>query len=300
MAVDAVREFSRFYTNVIGVLREGFLDTPYSLTEARVIYELAQRESTAVADLRRTLDVDAGYMSRILTAFELDGLVRRERAETDARRQVITLTRRGRAAFATLNARSATEIRGLLEPLSRADRARLGEALGVARQLLGDPLEGEVTLRRQRSGDYGWVVGRHGALYREEFGWDETFEGLVATIAGAFAQDHDSERERAWIAELAGVRVGCIFCVRKSDETAQLRILLVEPAARGHGVGTKLVDACIRFARSAGYEEIVLWTNDVLHAARRIYERAGFTLVDEGRHRAFGHDLVEQTWSLKL
>jgi DNA-binding MarR family transcriptional regulator/GNAT superfamily N-acetyltransferase len=300
VAVAAVREFSRFYTNVIGALREGLLDTPYTLTESRVIYELAQRESTEVAELRRTLDVDPGYMSRILSAFEVDGLVTRSRSERDGRRQVITLTRRGRAAFATLNARSAGEIRQLLAPLSAEDRARLVESLGVARHLLGDELQGNVTLRPPTSGDYGWVVERHGALYRAEFGWDETFEGLVASIVGAFAQAHDPDRERAWIAELAGVRVGCVFCVRKSDDVAQLRILLVEPGARGHGVGTRLVDACIEFARDAGYRELVLWTNDVLHAARRIYERAGFRLVEEGRHHSFGHDLVEQTWSLEL
>jgi DNA-binding MarR family transcriptional regulator/GNAT superfamily N-acetyltransferase len=300
VAVAAVREFSRFYTNVIGVLREGLLDTPYTLTESRVIYELAQRESTEVAELRRTLDVDPGYMSRILSAFEVDGLVTRSRSERDGRRQVITLTRRGRAAFATLNARSAGEIRQLLAPLSAEDRARLVESLGVARHLLGDEVQGNVTLRPPTSGDYGWVVERHGALYRAEFGWDETFEGLVASIVGAFAQAHDPDRERAWIAELAGVRVGCVFCVRKSDDVAQLRILLVEPGARGHGVGTRLVDACIEFARDAGYRELVLWTNDVLHAARRIYERAGFRLVEDGRHHSFGHDLVEQTWSLEL
>ena len=300
MAVDAVREFSRFYTNVIGVLREGLLDTPYTLTEARVVFELAQRESTEVAELRRRLDVDPGYMSRILAAFQAGGLITRSRSERDGRRQVIALTPSGRDAFATLNARSATEIRRLLSPLSPQDRARLVESLGVGRRLLGDELEGRVTLRGPRSGDYGWVVERHGALYRAEYEWDETFEGLVASIVGAFAQKHDPDRERAWIAELAGVRVGCVFCVKKSDDVAQLRILLVDPVARGLGVGTRLVDACIKFARSAGYRELILWTNDVLHAARRIYERAGFRLVEEGRHHSFGHDLVEQTWSLEL
>jgi DNA-binding MarR family transcriptional regulator/GNAT superfamily N-acetyltransferase len=300
VAVDAVREFSRFYTNVIGILREGLLETPYTLTEGRVVYELAQRESTEVADLRRALDLDPGYMSRILASFEADGLVSRSRSERDGRRQVIALTRRGREAFATLNARSAGQIRQLLSPLSQHDRARLVESLGVGRQLLGDELRGRVTLRVPRSGDYGWVVERHGALYRTEYDWDETMEGLIATIVGAFAQGHDPERERAWIAELAGVRVGCVFCVRKSDDVAQLRLLLVEPAARGHGLGTRLVEACIDFARGAGYRELVLWTNDVLHAARRIYERAGFRLVEEGRHQSFGHDLVEQTWSLEL
>jgi DNA-binding MarR family transcriptional regulator/ribosomal protein S18 acetylase RimI-like enzyme len=300
VAVDAVRQFSRFYTNVIGVLREGLLDTPYTLTESRVIYELAQRESTEVAGLRRTLDVDPGYMSRILAAFDADGLVTRSRSARDGRRQVIALTRKGRAAFATLNARSAQEIRQLLAPLPQQERARLVEALGVARRLLGDPLEGRVALRAPRAGDYGWVVERHGALYLAEYEWDETFEGLVAAIVGGFAHAHDPDREHAWIAELAGVRVGCVFCVQKSPDVGQLRLLLVEPIARGHGVGTRLVDACVEFARGAGYRELALWTNDVLHAARRIYERAGFRLVDEGRHHSFGHDLVEQTWSLQL
>jgi len=300
VAVDAVRQFSRFYTNSIGLLHEGLLDTPYSLTEGRVIFELAQRDSTEVAELRRTLDVDAGYMSRILARFEDDGLVTRERAHADARRQVISLTRKGRAAFKTLDKRSATEIRELLEPVSRANRDQLVEALRTVELLLGDEPHGDVRLRQPRAGDYGWVAERHGALYAAEYGWDETFEGLVASIVGAFAQEHDPRRERGWIAELDGVRVGCVFCVRKTDDVAQLRILLVEPSARGAGVGTKLVNACIDFARAAGYRELVLWTNDVLHAARRVYERAGFRLVDEAPHHAFGHDLVEQNWSLPL
>jgi len=300
VAVDAVRQFSRFYTNSIGLLHEGLLDTPYSLTEGRVIFELAQRDSTEVAELRRTLDVDAGYMSRILARFEDDGLVTRERAHADARRQVISLTRKGRAAFKTLDKRSATEIRELLEPVSRANRDQLVEALRTVELLLGDEPHGDVRLRQPGAGDYGWVAERHGALYAAEYGWDETFEGLVASIVGAFAQEHDPRRERGWIAELDGVRVGCVFCVRKTDDVAQLRILLVEPSARGAGVGTKLVNACIDFARAAGYRELVLWTNDVLHAARRVYERAGFRLVDEAPHHAFGHDLVEQNWSLPL
>ena len=300
MAVDAVRRFSRFYTNSIGLLNEGLLDTPYSLSEGRVIFELAQRDSTEVAELRRTLDVDAGYMSRILARFEDDGLVTREWAHDDARRQVISLTRKGRAAFKTLDKRSAAEIHELLERVPRANRDQLVDALRTVELLLGDQPHGEVRLRQPRAGDYGWVVERHGALYAAEYGWDETFEGLVATIVGAFAQEHDPQRERGWIAELDGVRVGCVFCVRKTDDVAQLRILLVEPTSRGAGVGTKLGDACIDFARTAGYRELVLWTNDVLHAARRIYERAGFRLVDEAPHHAFGKDLVEQNWSLPL
>jgi len=300
VAVDAVRQFSRFYTNSIGLLHEGLLETPYSLTEGRVIFELAQRDSTEVAELRRTLDVDAGYMSRILARLEDDELVTRERARGDGRRQVISLTRKGRAAFKTLDKRSAAEIHELLERVPRANRDQLVEALRTVELLLVDEPHRTVRLRQPRAGDYGWVVERHGALYATEYGWDETFEGLVATIVGAFAQGHDLKRERGWIAELNGVRVGCVLCVRKTDDVAQLRILLVEPSARGAGVGTELVDSCIDFARATGYRELVLWTNDVLHAARRVYERAGFRLVDEAPHHAFGKDLVEQNWSLPL
>ncbi|MBV9278444.1 MAG: bifunctional helix-turn-helix transcriptional regulator/GNAT family N-acetyltransferase [Chloroflexi bacterium] len=295
--VGAVRAFNRFYTAVIGVLREGLLRTPYSLTEARLLFELAQREATEVSDLRRSLGIDAGYLSRLLDRFEADGLAGRERSRSDGRRQVIRLTERGRAVFAMLDARSAEEIGDLLSRLSQEDRRRLVGAMGTIRQILeGTAQSRTIDLRSPQPGDFGWVVHRHGVLYAEEYGWDATFEALVARIVADYVDHHDPRRERAWIAELGGEAVGCVFCVKREDSVAQLRLLLVEPRARGLGIGTRLVEECLRFARDAGYGQIMLWTNDVLRDARRLYERAGFELVEEDRHRSFGHDLVGQNW----
>jgi DNA-binding MarR family transcriptional regulator/GNAT superfamily N-acetyltransferase len=299
--VAAVRAFNRFYTERIGVLGDGMHHTPYSLTEARVLFELAQREATEVADLRQALAVDAGYLSRILARFQDDRLVVRERSAADGRRQVIRMTDRGRAAFATLDGRSAEEIGGLLAKLTDEDQRRLVGAMGVIREVLEPaPRPDAYLLRPPRPGDLGWVVQRHGARYAEEYGWDETFEALVARIVADYADHRDPEREHAWIAEVDGARVGCVFCMRKDDTTAQLRLLLVEPHARGLGIGGRLVEECLRFARRAGYQQIMLWTNDVLADARRIYQRAGFTLVDEDPHHSFGHDLVGQHWTRKL
>jgi DNA-binding MarR family transcriptional regulator/GNAT superfamily N-acetyltransferase len=299
--VAEVRAFNRFYTNVIGVLREGLLETPFSLTEARVIFELAQRDSTAVTDLRADLDLDAGYLSRILTRFEDGGLVVRERSPDDGRRQVVRLSATGREAFRTLDSRSAEQFRDLLAPLTDRQQRRLLDAMGTIRRLLQRPSGApSVVLRPLHSGDFGWVVHRHGVLYYEEYGWDESFEALVARIVADYVDRRDPRREAAWIAELDGEPVGCVFCVRKEEKVAQLRLLLVEPNARGHGVGTRLVNECLRFARQAGYEEMVLWTNDVLDAARRIYERTGFELREEEPHHSFGHDLVAQTWRRSL
>lgn len=299
--VASVRAFNRFYTNVIGVLQEGLLRTPYSLAEARVIFELAQRPATDVAELRRTLDLDAGYASRMLARFEADGLVARERSAEDARRQVVSLTKQGRAAFRDLDRRSAREIRALLGERGEREQQRLIEAMGAIERILGDSSpEGIPRLREPHPGELGWVVARHGALYAEEYGWDDSFEALVARVVADFAERRDSRSERAWIAEVDGRPAGCIFCVRKDERTAQLRLLLVEPHARGLGVGGALVAECIRFATEAGYERMTLWTNDVLHAARRVYERAGFELADESPHHSFGHDLVGQTWSRPL
>lgn len=299
--VAAVRWFNRFYTDVIGVLREGLLHTPYSLTEARVIFELAQRQETEVADLRRTLDIDAGYLSRILARFEADGLAQRQRSAADGRRQVIRLTEQGRAAFETLDARSAEEVHALLSQLSEEDQRRLVGAMAVIRDVLEQSRRPDAyVLRPLRPGDLGWVVHRHGVVYAEEYGWDETFESLVARIVADYVDHRDPQRENVWIAEVDGAPAGCVFCVKKDDTVAQLRLLLVEPAARGLGIGARLVEECIRFARRAGYEEIMLWTNDVLEDARRIYERAGFELVEEEKHHSFGHDLVGQNWSHKL
>ncbi|MPZ88184.1 MAG: GNAT family N-acetyltransferase [Nitriliruptorales bacterium] len=299
--VTTVRAFNRFYTGVIGVLREGLLGTPHSLTEARVLFELAQREPTDAADLRRSLDIDAGYLSRVLARFRTDGLATRERSAKDGRRQVIRLTEQGRVAFETLDARSADEIRGLLARLSDEDQRRLVGAMEVIREVLGGcPRRGAYVLRPLRPGDLGWVVHRHGVLYAEEYGWDETFEVLVARIVADYADHRDPRRENAWIADVNGEPAGCVFCMKKNERTAQLRILLVEPGARGMGIGARLVEECIRFAKRAGYEELILWTNDVLEHARRIYQRAGFELVDEEPHHSFGHDLGGQHWSRKL
>jgi DNA-binding MarR family transcriptional regulator/N-acetylglutamate synthase-like GNAT family acetyltransferase len=325
--VAGVREFNRFYTNVLGLLREGLLDTPYSLTEARVIFELAREEQTEAAQLRRWLDIDAGYLSRLLARFEADGIVRRSRSTADGRRQVIGLTPAGRAVFAKLDALSADQIRGLLDALS-ADQIRgllagltagrraslIAAMAGITDALDGAPRARAVVIRAPLPGELGWVVQRNAALYAAEYGWDESYEALVARIVADYAARADRAREAAWIAEVDGQPAGCVFCMRKSgggreargrelaqsDEVAQLRLLLVEPQARGMGIGDRLVAECLAFARRAGYREIVLWTNDVLHAARRIYQRAGFELAGSQEHHSFGHDLVGQDWRLPL
>jgi DNA-binding MarR family transcriptional regulator/GNAT superfamily N-acetyltransferase len=302
--VGAVRAFSRFYTRVVRALDEGLLDTPYSLTEAHILYELAQRDATEVVDLRRTVGIDAGYLSRLLSRFATDGLVHRERSDVDGRRQVIRLTDQGRAAFDLLDRRSTGQVRQVVAGLDAGQRRRLVGALATVQQLLGDAAgrPGAVVLRPTGPGDFGWVVQRHGALYDQEYGWDVSFEGLVARVTADYidAHERDPGGNAAWVAEVGGEPVGCVMCVRKDATTAQLRLLLVEPSARGAGIGGRLVEECIRFARRAGYERMVLWTNDVLTAARRIYERAGFRLVEEEPHHSFGHDLVGQTWQLDL
>jgi DNA-binding MarR family transcriptional regulator/N-acetylglutamate synthase-like GNAT family acetyltransferase len=295
--VAAVRAFNRFYTNVVGLLRAGLLRTPYTLTEARVIFELAQREATELRDLRRTLDIDAGYLSRILDRFDDAGLARRERSSADRRRQVIRLTGKGRRTFAMLDRRSAKQVRDLLSGITGEQQRRVVRAMGAIREVLDEQSRSErVVLRAPRAGELGWVVQCHGALYADEYGWDDSFEGLVARVVADYAEGRDDEREAAWIADIDGEPVGCVFCTKREDKVAQLRLLLVEPSARGMGIGTRLVEECIRFARNAGYERMMLWTNDVLEDARRIYERTGFELGREERHRSFGHDLVGQDW----
>jgi DNA-binding MarR family transcriptional regulator/GNAT superfamily N-acetyltransferase len=299
--VSAVRAFNRFWTARIGVLDAGLVDTPYSLTEARVLYELAQAQATDLGVLRRRLDLDSGYLSRIMSRFKSDGLVEAEPSTADARRQVIRLTAAGRAAFAVLDERSARAVSDLLATVSAEDRRRLVAAMAVVEDVFsGMQAPQPYVIRALRPGDFGWVVHRHGVVYAEEYAWDTTFEALVARIVADYVDHHDPRREDAWIAELDGEPVGCLFCVRRDDHTAQLRLLLVEPKARGFGIGARLVEECIRFARRAGYDELVLWTNDVLVAARRIYEAAGFVLVDEEPHHSFGHDLLGQTWRLDL
>jgi DNA-binding MarR family transcriptional regulator/GNAT superfamily N-acetyltransferase len=298
--VAAVREFNRFYTNVIGLLREGLVDTPHSLTEARILFELAREDAVEAAHLRSWLDIDAGYLSRLLARFEDDGLVSRTRSPADGRRQVIGLTAAGRAVFTDLDARSSDQIRALLAALGPAGRQRLTGAMATIREIVEPgPPPAAFVLRPPAPGDLGWVVQRHGALYAAEYGWDASFEALVARIVADYAGRGD-RGESAWIAELAGEPAGCAFCLRKDATTAQLRLLLVEPRARGLGLGGRLVAECVSFARRAGYRELVLWTNDVLHAARRIYQRAGFQLAASEPHHSFGHDLVGQDWRLPL
>ena len=299
--VAAVREFNRFYTGVIGLLREGLLGTPYSLTEARVLFELARDDAVELADLRRWLDIDAGYLSRLLARFEADGMVSRTRSPADGRRQVIGLTGPGRAVQADLDARSGAQIRALLAALTPDGRQRLAGAMASIREIIGPaPAPAAFVLRPPVPGDLGWVVQRHGALYAAEYGWDASFEALVARIVADYAARGDHRREAAWIAELGGEPAGCVFCMRQTGTTAQLRLLLVEPRARGLGMGGRLVAECVSFARRAGYREMVLWTNDVLDAARRIYQRAGFRLAGSEPHHSFGHDLVGQDWRLPL
>jgi DNA-binding MarR family transcriptional regulator/N-acetylglutamate synthase-like GNAT family acetyltransferase len=299
--VAAVRAFNRFYTHLIGVVSEGLLETPYSLTEARVIFELAQRDVAEVAVLRRSLDLDAGYLSRILSRFEADGLVRRDRSPDDGRRQVAGLTDRGRTVYRDLDGRSGDQIGRILSGLPEDDQRRLVGAMGAIEGILGERPRPEMyVLRAFGPGDFGWVVQRHGALYAAEYGWDATFEALVAKIAARFIERLDARCERCWIAERDGARVGSVFLVRRSATVAQLRLLLVEPSARGHGIGARLVDQCLDFARTAGYRRMMLWTNGGLGAARAIYEARGFRLTKEEPHHSFGHALVGQTFERAL
>ena len=300
--IDAVRRFNRFYTQRIGVLDEGLLASPFPLPQARVLFELAQRDGVAAGDLARDLGIDASYLSRMLRAFEQRGLVRRMRDDADARRQPLALTAAGRKAFATLDARSRNEVAAMLAPLARETQSQLVAAMTSIERALGAPSARSepFVLRTHEPGDLGWVVSRHGALYAQEYGWDMTFEALVADIAAKFLRGFDATSERCWIAERDGERVGSVLVVRQSARVAKLRLLLVEPGARGLGLGRSLVAECVRFARAVGYRKLVLWTNDVLHAARRLYEDAGFVLVKAQRHTSFGHALVGQNWELDL
>jgi DNA-binding MarR family transcriptional regulator/GNAT superfamily N-acetyltransferase len=301
----AVRRFNRFYTRQIGLLDEGLLQSPFSLTEVRLLYELAHHPGITATEVREILALDAGYLSRILRGLRRQGLVAARAPAADRRRRELSLTDRGRRTFEGLDARSSEEIGTMLARLSRAERRELIAAMQGIEHLLGKtagpPRAGdEVLLREPKPGELGWVVKRHGELYAADYGWDADFEGLVAGIVGQFAAEHDRRVERCWIAELRGEPAGSVFLMKKSEAVAKLRLLLVEPWARGHGVGSRLVEECLRFARGAGYARVTLWTNDVLHAARRIYQRAGFRLVEETPHHSFGHDLVGQTWELDL
>ena len=298
--VGVVRRFNRFWTRQIGVLGEGYLESPFSLTEVRVLYELAHREETTASELGEELGLDAGYLSRLLRGFEKHGLIHKRPSEADGRRRLLRLSARGREAFAPLDARSRNDIGAMLGGMSIAGQERLVEMRTIEGLLSVRP-EPVIPylLRSHWPGDMGWVVHRHGVLYASEYGWDERFEALVAEIVAKFIRQYDPRLERCWIAERDGEIVGCVFLVRESEEIAKLRLLLVEPKARGLGIGSRLVEECIRFARQAGYRKITLWTNDVLHSAR-IYEAMGFRLVHEQPHHSFGRDLVGQTWELML
>ena len=300
--IAAVRRFSRFYTRQIGVLQEGLHRTPFSLTEARVLYELAHQDNLTASELGKDLGLDGGYLSRILRGFEQRGLLEKKASDSDGRQNLLRLTKAGHTAFVPVNAGSETEIGAMLQALPAAKQRRLVQAMRTIESLLSpkDPARPPYVLRTHQPGDIGWVISRHGALYAEEYGWDDTFEALVAEIAGNFIRNFDPKRERCWIAEVDGENVGSVFLVKQSEEEAKLRLLLIESHARGLGLGVRLVDECIRFARQKGYRRLTLWTNDVLVTARKIYERAGFKLKEEERHHSFGHDLVGQYWELPL
>ena len=302
--IDAIRRFNRFYTRQMGLLKPAYLDSRLSLTQVRVLYELAHRDALTAKDLVTELDLDPGYLSRVLAGYARRGWIRREPAADDGRQRRLTMTRKGRAAFEPLQARSSQEIARLLSQLSEAGQARVIVAMQTIETSLAPPPDSKppYVLRPHQPGDIGWVVHRHGVLYGQEYGWDETFEALVAEIAAKFIKNFDSQRERCWIAERDGEILGCVFLVRRPgrSKTCQLRMLLVEPSARGLGIGKKLVEECLRFARQVGYRKMVLWTNSVLTAARRIYKKAGFRLTESEKHRSWGHDLVSEIWELDL
>jgi DNA-binding MarR family transcriptional regulator/predicted GNAT family N-acyltransferase len=300
--IGTVRRFNRFFTRQIGVLREGLLHSPYSLTEARIIFELANRSNLTASDLCNELGLDAGYLSRILNKLEQQNLIERTRSDDDGRQRLLSLTTEGQSAFSLLDNRSNDEVSEMLSELDEGDRVRLIEAMHTIEGILDHGFKYAETfyLRHHEPGDMGWVIYQHGLLYNQEYGWDESFEALVAQICADFINNYDPQKERCWIAEVQGERVGSIFCVKASEDVAKLRMLLVVPKARKLGLGTRLVKECIRFAKRSGYKKLTLWTNDILVEARRIYERNGFRLVEEDHHHSFGHDLVGQNWDLML
>lgn len=300
--IQAVRQFNRFFTRQIGVLREGLLHSPYPLTEARILFELGHRQDITASDLRRELGLDAGYLSRILGKLEQQGLIEKVRPEHDGRQRLLHLTAEGQKASALLDQRSRDEVAELLNALNAEDQQRLLQAMQTIEGILttGLKFSQPFFLRAPVPGDMGWITHRHGALYAEEYGWDEQFEALVAQIVADFVRNFNPARERCWIAEMNGEIAGTIFLVQSSESVAKLRLLLVEPGARGLGLGTHLVEECVRFARLCGYQKIMLWTNSVLVEARHIYEKVGFKLVEQEAHHSFGHDLIGETWELPL
>jgi len=300
-SVAAIRRFNRFYTRKIGVLEQQLLQSPFSLTEARVLFELAQDDNLTAKEIGAKLGLDAGYLSRIVHSFTEKNLVTRKPVPSDRRQYRLALTAKGYLAFGRLNQTSHADVADMLNALPPGDRQRLVEAMTTIERLLDDEApRPEATLRMHRPGDMGWVVQQHGALYAKEFGWDISFEGLCAEIAAQFLKDFDPSRERCWIAEIDGKQVGSVFLVKHSGEIAKIRLLLIDPAGRGIGLGKRLVDECIAFARSCGYRKITLWTQSMLLAARGIYENAGFVRVASEPHHSFGQDLIGETWELTL
>jgi DNA-binding MarR family transcriptional regulator/GNAT superfamily N-acetyltransferase len=310
--VETVREFNRFYTRRIGVLQESLLHSDFTLTESRLLWELAHCESTTATGLARSLELDPGYLSRLLRSFKERGLIKSTRSKDDARNMNLSLTAAGKRAFAPLDIRSQQQVSELLERLAEPQQQQLLQAFGQIGRLLDNSparaAKAPYLLRPHRPGDMGWVVSRHGALYAQEYRWDMHFEALVARIAADFVDHFEAQREACWIAERDGVNVGCVFLVQARDDTsheplpgvAQLRMLLVEPSARGLGLGARLVAECTRFAQQAGYRSIRLWTNSLLTAARHIYETEGYRLIASEKHHSFGHDLVGETWEMTL
>ena len=300
--VGAVRRFNRLYTRRIGVLQDGYLQSPYSLAEARVLYELAQRERPTATELAADLGLDHGYLSRILRGFNERGFITKAPLPNDRRQSLLSLTVKGRMAFAPLDQRSQNEIAAMIGKLSATDQDRIVAAMHTIESVLGEAPAPQIpyVLRPPRPGDMGWIVARHGSLYGEEYGWDERIEALTAEIVAAFVRNHDRKRERCWIAEREGENVGSVLLMRDSEEVARLRLLLVEPKARGLGIGARLVEEALRFAREVRYRKVTLWTQSVLTAARRIYERMGFRLIQQEAHDTFGKELTGETWELEL
>ena len=299
-SAGSLRRFNRFYTRQIGLLDRSLLGSGRSLTEARVLYELAHSDQLAASDFVWKFGIDGGYLSRMLSSFEKEGLLKKRPSETDRRVSHLVLTRKGHALFATLDCLSQAAAEALLKPLPDPQRRRLLAAMSEIEAVLDEPADEAVTLRPHRTGDMGWIVHRQSVLYAEEYGWDNSYEALVSEITASFIKNFKSDRERCWVAERAGIIIGSVFVVEASPDVAKLRMLYVEPAARGVGLGRRLVEECIGFTRAKGYKRLELWTNDILTAARRIYQSAGFQLVSEEAHHSFGHDLVGQTWSLDL
>jgi DNA-binding MarR family transcriptional regulator/N-acetylglutamate synthase-like GNAT family acetyltransferase len=303
---DAVRHFNRFYTRQIGLLQEGLLNTPFSLTEARVLYELAHRDQSTAAEIGTELGLDAGYLSRILASFEKRRLVEKRPSRIDRRQTLLTLSKQGRKVFAPLEARSKAQVAAMLSTLPETGQRRLIGAMETVQGLLAEPADSAATahvpyrLRSPQPGDLGWVVHRHGLLYAQEYGYDETFEALVAEIVAKFVQHYDAKREQCWMAERSGEMVGSVFLVSESKTVAKLRLLLVEPSARGLGIGARLVAECVRFARKVGYKKLMLWTQSELDAARQVYKKMGFQVIEKKCHHSFGKDLTAETWELAL